>query len=97
MDKNVSVYCIGLDWETEIIRLTDKGKQWHVLCVRSYKQVESIGGLGSGLIISPSRFKKNIFSNNDFKIDFLIWSGAVSSFGFWNSRLVMCLFLTLAS
>ena len=41
MDKNVSVYCIVLDSETEIIRLTDKGKQRHVLCVpRSCKQVE---------------------------------------------------------
>ena len=31
--KNVSVYCIGLASETEIIWLTDKGKQRHVLCV----------------------------------------------------------------
>ena len=52
-NKNVSVYYIGLASETEIIRLTNKGKQWHVLCVpRSCKQVEAINGLGSGLVIS---------------------------------------------
>ena len=50
--NTLAFICIGLASETDVIQLTSKGKQRHVLCVsRSCKQGEAISGRVKSLLL----------------------------------------------
>ena len=63
--RRLAFICIGLASERDVIQLTYKGKQRHVLCVpRSCKQGEAISDWVKS---SPLLVFQRIFSSNDLK------------------------------